>query len=73
MQNDLERKNMYFDKKFCKIYLVWACLLHKDLSKLKSSTEENTYLGVSGFCLTGPGSESYAQYVQLSGVFLRLP
>ena len=26
-----------------KIIFIWACLLHKDLCKLKSSTEENTY------------------------------
>ena len=25
-----------------------ACLLHKDLCKLKLSTEENTYLGIVG-------------------------
>ena len=44
MQNVLKRKNMYF----AKYIFIWACLLHKDIIKLKSCTEENTYLGIAG-------------------------
>ena len=46
-QNVLKRKNMYFDEKFGEICIfIWACLLNKDLCKLKSSTEENIYPGI---------------------------
>ena len=43
MQSVLKRKNMYSNENFLRNIVFWACLLHEDLYKLKSSTEENIF------------------------------
>jgi len=42
-------KYVFCEKMLRNIFgLIWACLLYKDLCKLKSSTEENTQLRIVG-------------------------